>query len=241
MIAVSVLAIGFVAVKAETKYSFQEQVPGNATDGSLIITHLTDCNLTITFSDEPNLLYRMDIEYYEPVSIWFAYPRHTISADSEEASVHIYPTRRVRSLNITVGPVVSFLDIFACWNINSTIVYDGAVDLNQYLLYFDSGPLNVIVTEDIRNRVGGYIDTHDVRLGITVPTGFSGAVLFSSVSVTTERTGWEYSLDLSYSVHAYGTYDGFYNNSTESTSGDRLIGDFVFTIYCYELYLNLVS
>ncbi len=237
MVTVSVLTVGIGIVMAGTRYSFREQVPREASQAALVISEFTDCNLTITFIDEPNLLYRMDIEYYEPVPIWSAYPRHEITVGSLEAIAYIHPThtRRVRSLNITVGPAVYSLYFFRCYNLNSTIIYDGTVELNQTLVYYASGSLDVIVTEDIRNGIGASITSDEVRLDITVPTGFSGGVFFRSVSVTVERTGWAYDVDIYDDTHAYGTHDGFYNNSTE------LIGDLVFLVECDELYLKLVS
>ena len=74
----------------------------------------------------------------------------------------------------------------------------------------------------------------DVRLDITVPTGFSGGLFFHSGSATVERTGWEYCVDIYSDTHAYGTYDGFYDTFRDS-------GDLVFLIECDELYLKLVS
>jgi len=243
MVAVSVLTIGIGFVIAGTRYSFQEQVPGEVSQATLTISQLTDCNLTITFTDEPNLFYRMDIEYYEPVPIWSAYPLREITVGPVAATAQIYPSRRVRSLNITVGPAVYRLYFFRCHNLNSTIVYDGAVELNQTLWYYASGSLNVIVTEDIRNGIGALITSDEVRLDITVPTDFSGGVFFRSWSVTVERTGWAYSVDIYSDTHAYGTHDGFYTNSTttELTGGDMLIGDLLFRVECDELDLKLVS
>lgn len=243
MVTVSVLTVGIGIVMAGTIYSFQEHVPREASQAALIISELTDCNLTITFIDEPNLLYRIDIEYYEPVPIWSAYPPHKITVGPVAAGAQIYPSQRVRSLNVTVGPAVYWLDFHRCYNLNSTIVYDGAVELNQTLRYYASGSLDVIVTEDIRNGIGADITSDEVRLDITVPTGFAGCVFFQSDSVTVERTGWAYSVDINYNTHAYGTHDGFYNNSTttELTGGDMLIGDLVFQVDCDELYLKLVS
>ena len=234
MVTVSILTVGIGIVMADTRYSFQELVPDGASQAALIIYDISDCNLTITFIDESNLLYRMDIEYYEPVPIWSAYLRHEITVGPLSASAQIHPNMRVRSLNITVGPAIYQLHFFRCYNVNSTIVYDGTVELNQTLMYYASGSLNVIVTEDIRNRIGASITSDDVRLDITVPTGFSGGVFFRSGSATIERTGWEYSEDIYYDTHAYGTYDGFYDTFRDS-------GDLVFLVECDELYLKLVS
>lgn len=235
MVTVSVLSVGIGIVMVDTRYSFQELVPERTSQAALIIYDISDCNLTITFIDESNLLYRMDIQYYEPISIWSAYPSHEITVGALATSASIHPNRRVRSLNVTVGPSINYLQFFRCYNVNSTIVYDGNVEFNQTLIYYASGSLNIIVTENIRNRIGASITTDAVRLDITVPTGFSGGVFFSSESVTVERTGWAYNVDIYYDTHAYGTHDGFYNNSTE------LIGDLVFLVDCDELYLKLVS
>ncbi|MHA1963527.1 MAG: hypothetical protein ACXACG_12315 [Candidatus Thorarchaeota archaeon] len=232
MVTISVLTVGFVM--GGTRYSFQEQVPRERSQAALIISQLTDCNLTITFVDKPNLLYKIDIEYYEPVPIWFSYPQHEINIGLSAASANFRFYERVRSLNVTVGPAVFSLDLFMCHNLNSTIVYDGTVELNQTLRYYASGSLDVIVTEDIRKRIGASITSDDVRLDITVPTGFSGGLFFRSGSATVERTGWEYSVDIYSDTHAYGTYDGFYDTFRDSA-------DLVFLVECDELYLKLVS
>ncbi len=231
MVTVSVLTIGFVM--ADTRYSFQELVPEGASQVAVIIYDISDCNLTITFIDEPNLLYRMDIEYYEPIPIWSAYPSHEITVGSLAASAVIHPNRRVRFLNVIVGPAIYYLHFFRCYNVNTTIVYDGAVELNQTLDYRAGsfGSLNVIVTEDIRNGIEAGIVCDEVRLDITVPTGFSGGVKFYCGSVNVERTGWAYTVD-----QAYGTHDGFFDNDTHS-----MIADLWFQVECDELYLKLMS
>jgi hypothetical protein len=235
MITFSVLTIGIGFALAGTRYGFQEHVSGEVSQAMLRISELTNCNLTITFSDEPNLFYRIDIEYNEPVPIWFAYPRHEITVGQNDTGAHIYPSRGVKSLNITVGPVVDWLYITRCWNLISTIVYDDDVGLNQSLMYYASGSLNVTVTEDIRSGIGASITSDDVRLDITVPIGLSGGVFFHSISFTVERTGWPYSVDIYSDTHAYGTHDGFYNNST------AVIADLAFLVDCDDLFLKLVS
>jgi hypothetical protein len=241
MVATSVSIIGVGFVKVWTDYSFQEPVIKPDLQSTLFIHELVDTNLTITFSTKSNLFYKTDIVYYEPISILSASSFYEIHSGPIEVSAQIHPSQRVRFLNITVGPVVHELFIIRCWNLNTTIVYDSEVGLNQSLFYLAGGSLKVVVEEDIQHSVAGSINTDDVSLDVTVPTGFSGAVLYSSYSVTTARTGWAYSLDFNYVAHAFGTYDGFYNNSTESNGGDKLIGDLVFQIECNELHLTLVS
>ncbi|MFW9805492.1 MAG: hypothetical protein ACFFFK_02025 [Candidatus Thorarchaeota archaeon] len=241
MVSSSVVIVGVVFANVWDKYSFQLPVIQRDSQSTLFIHELVDTNLTITFSNESNLFYKTDIAYYEPISILSASSCYEVHSSPTEVSAQIHPFQRVRSLNITVGPVVHELFIIRCWNLETTIVYDSEVGLNQSLYYLAGGSLKVIVEENIQHSVAGRISADVVNLDVTIPTGFSGAVFFSSYSVTTEITGWAYSLDFYYDTHAFGTHDGFYNNSTESNGGDELIGDFVFKIDCDELHLTLVS
>ena len=239
VVLVSMVAVGVVILMADTRYHFERPISVGISKFQLLLHEISDCNLTLLFSEDPALLYSMDIEYYNPVPIWSADPFDRLTVGPEAAGVDISTTQRVRSLNITVGPAAYSVYVFRCWNFNSSIIYDGIVTQNQTFYYFASGMLTLTVTEEVGFNIGGIIRCGECILDISVPDGFSGGVYFDTSDLNiAERTGWQYeAISSSESVFGYGTYEEFY----DQVNRQRNHVDIEFSVECDILDLKLQS
>ena len=239
VVLVSMAAVGVVILMADTRYHFERPISDGISEFGLILQEISDCNLTIMFSDDPALLYSMDIEYYNSVPIWSADPLYRLTVGPEAAGVYIWATQSMKSLNITLGPAAYLVYMLMCWNCNSSIIYDGIVAQNQTLYYSASGMLRLTVTEEVGFNVGGTIRCSECILDISVPDGFSGGVYFDTPDLNmVERTGWQYeAISSDESVFGYGTYEGFYDH----VNRQRNHVDIEFSVECDILNLILRS
>lgn len=239
VVLVSMAAVGVAILMADTRYHFEKPIPEGVSKFMLILSEISDCNLTILFSEDPALLYAMDIEYYNPVPIWSADPFDRLTVQLESAWVDISRARRVRSLSITVGSAAYSVYVFRCWNLNSSISYEGILTQNQTFDYFASGMLTLTVTEEVGFNVEGTIRCSECILDISVPNGFSGGVYFRTPDLNiVERTGWQYeAISTSESVFGYGTYEEFYDHVNRQMNHV----DIYFSVECDILDLKLQS
>jgi hypothetical protein len=239
VVLVSMAAVGVVILMADTRYHFERPISDGISKFMLILQEISDCNLTIMFSDDPALLYSMDIEYYNPVPIWSADPLYRLTVGPKAAGVTIWATRSMKSLNITLGPTAYSVHMVMCDNCNSSIIYDGIVAQNQTLYYCASGMLRLTVTEEVGFNVGGAIRCSECILDISVPDGFSGGVYFDTPDLNiVERTGWQYeAISSSESVFGYGTYEEFYDHVNRQRNHVNI----EFSVECDILSLKLRS
>ena len=201
VVVVSGLAVGLLVVLPlpSLLHHYEVQVQEGQTSFNVFLGDLEDTNLSITFVDDPSLLYTMDIALYEPATPAEAYTYHPIRGYDTLLKAKV----RIRSLNITLGTGVAYYIDVGGINLDSTIIFDNGANMTWWpLTYAATGRLDLVLTEnitltsDIYLSVGGrdgFNYMTSLHLDVDLPPSVRGSLSFSDASIAfTENVGWEY-------------------------------------------------
>ncbi|MGQ4911596.1 MAG: hypothetical protein ACP6KW_05445 [Candidatus Thorarchaeota archaeon] len=201
MVVVSGLAVGLLVVLPlpSLLHHYEVKVQEGRNFFAVTLSDLEDTNLSITFVDDPSLLYTMDIALYEPATPAEAYGYHPTSSYYPLLEAKV----RIRSLNVTLGTGVEYFINLDGINLNSMIIFDnGAISEGYTLNYQGTGRLDLVLTEnitltrDISLSVGGrdgFNYMTFLHLDVDLPPSVGGSLFFSDATIAfTENVGWEY-------------------------------------------------
>ncbi len=213
LVVISILGVSIVLQYPldESGFQFERAVTSTTPDSIFFQIRADDADVSITFTENDNLLYSINITPY---------------LDSTEAGISIVMTEdswgvtlragRQKSIDIVLGTgCFYFINIVASSNLNTTIVYSNNAWVNDTALHYgvEDGDLNLRIHNNIKvNDTIGFdvwIWCRTLNLDIDVPFEWNAFVDFHSSNLTIlEMTGWH---DL-YGEYAYRTDDVYDNN-----------------------------
>lgn len=216
-VAVLIVASGFLFVYnyglPATSFHFELEYPQHVSRTSvfLSLTSLDDCLVNISFVDDPDLVYRMDIKLSEPAFASDAFV-HTVSHNWERgggqmmisfAGSIIRATMTkilVDEVQLVLGSATPYDLVVRGSNVTSTITFgNNMIGSDSSLNYQATGPsLTLIFTEDMvffnsGMEVSMLYDLPDyVNLLVDLPHGVNGSLLTTSILDREFVSGWTY-------------------------------------------------
>ena len=202
LMAVSVGTILLIWNASATSFHYEREYPVDETRWvRLALDDLEDTNVTVAFTDDPALMYSIDVTLYEPGL--------TYTFEYEEKRYHLAITLiasgRIKSINVVLGTGTPYKILIRMGdNIDTTITYDsGAVIdyLDDAFVYSCTGTLDFNFCENVNFSAGGldvaigYVpDQPDpLYLDIDLPDGMDGRIDFGPDPVTfTQLAGWHH-------------------------------------------------
>jgi len=202
LVAVVVTAVLLVWNSAATSFHYEREYPAGETKWvQLALDNLRDTNVTVTFTDDPTLMYSIDVTLY--------IPGVTYTFEEEELAyswtIDLVATGRVESVDVILGTGTSYsIFIRTGISIDTTITYgNGAMLDNRDFLYSCNGTLQFNFGENVNFTEGGLRADigapafanrpNPLHLNIDLPDGMDGRIDFSTYPVSfTDLTGWHH-------------------------------------------------
>jgi len=190
--------------RSSNSYHFEEQIPeGDVYRYSIWLKDIRDCTLNVSFIDDPDLLYNLDIGLYE------SHPEDSafdLSITDYGGTYRIYQVSfegkvRIRTIQLILGSGVPYEIVVSGSDVNSTFVYsNNAVGSDASLYYSATGSnVNLIFTENMSFNesgmeitVGSDAQTDYVNLYVDLPDGIYGGATFREPLYLQSNTGWAF-------------------------------------------------
>jgi len=187
-------------------FHFEAEFPeGDYTRVSLWLTDISDCTLNVSFTDDRELLYDLDVELYEshPETTAFDLTVSDFGENSHLLEVRFEGKLGIKSLHIVLGSGVPYEIIVpsSCSDMNATFIYgNNAVGSDASLFYSATGSfVNLIYTEDMVFSETGMevkcgVDSRPdyIYLYVDLPDGVNGVAGFREPLSLHSSTGWAY-------------------------------------------------
>lgn len=216
------------------------------TDVWVLLSELHDCILNVSFVDDPELIYGMDVELSESAFASTAF-EHTVSYDwgadhpriiFQGAIVQQAMTRvLVDEVKLVLGSAVPYSIGVSGENVTSTFSFgNNMVGSDSFVSYRASGPhLTMVFTEDIVfsdtgmevSISGGSVPDY-VYLDVDLVDEVSGVVSFDGNLYLHENIGWTKESGFS----SFTTY------STDPSQPEPLLSVFIQNVYGVHLWLR---
>lgn len=202
LIAVVVGAVLLVWDASATSFHYEREYPAGETKYvQLALDNLRDTNVTVTFTDDPTLMYSIDVTLYKPGM--------TYTIEEEELiyswTIDLVGTGRVKSVDVVLGTGTSYsVFVRTGISINTTITYgNGAILDNREFLYSCNGTLQFNFGENVNFTKGGlradigapaFVNRPSpLSLNIDLPEGMDGRIDFRNDPITfTQMAGWHH-------------------------------------------------
>lgn len=200
LIAVVVGAVLLVWNSSATSFHYERQYPTNETKYvRLALDDLKDTNVTVTFTDDPTLMYSIDVTLYVPgITYTFEYEER-----SDYLAVDLIATGRVESIDVVLGTGSSYeILVRNGVNIDATVAFgNNAVLGAREFIYTCTGSFHFSFDENVNFTDGGLLATVGIAglapdslyLNIDIPDGMDGRIDFGPDPVTfTQLAGWHH-------------------------------------------------
>lgn len=193
LVAVVGLVVVFMGLPAtQTSFHYERQYPADETRKVYLEIDTIDTNITITFVDDPRLMYSVDVVQYEPGD------HHNARYQELETVIDFSIERpsRAKSIDVVLGTGTYYDIILSGTNFNVSVVYDnGALLEGQECIVSGTGSLYFELTEDVDFSDMGLevsVSTHvDVDLVVDLPTGLNGRLDTRGATLgTNTASGW---------------------------------------------------
>jgi hypothetical protein len=163
----------------------------------LWLTDIQDCNLTVTFTDNPDLLYSIDIDLYEAAPSSSAF----VLTVEEWFDIRFQAILSIKSLQVTLGTGVPYKIVVSGTDVNATFIYDNnVIGSGASLNYGATGSfISLNFTEDMvfsdtgmEVRVGATGEADIAYLHTDLPDGVNGEATFREPLSLHSVIGWVY-------------------------------------------------
>ena len=154
-----------ILVPLEQTYHFESYVNPETAKGNFSVIKLInmdDCNLTVSCVDNPELVYSVDIEFYEPTRAGYDF-KITQRDQSFELGVSDFTSEsfkaelvRMKSVNLVLGSGFVYHLRIHGGKLNSSIVLENEVHLDQYFQYLANGTLKISFENDVNYPRGWF-------------------------------------------------------------------------------------
>ncbi len=186
-------------------FHFESEYPeGDIDPVQLWLTDIRDCSLNVSFVDDPDLLYKIDVELYgsHPASSAFELSINDYRVHSGWVEVRFEGIQRIKSLHVVLGSGVPYeIVVPSSSDMNATFVYgNNAVGSDASLFYSATGSiLSLIFTEDMvfsetgmEVTIGSAGLSDYVYLYTDLPDGVSGGATFREPLYLQSSNGWAF-------------------------------------------------
>ncbi len=186
-------------------FHYRAQFPeGDYTRVSLWLTDIQDCTLNVSFTDDPELLYNIDVQLYgsHPEASAFELTVSDFGENSHLLEVRFEGKLSIRSLHVVLGSGVPYeIIVPSSSDMNATFTYgNNAVGSDASLFYSATGSIvSLIFTEDMvfsetgMEVICGADSRPDyIYLYTDLPDGVSGGATFKEPLYLQSSTGWAY-------------------------------------------------
>jgi hypothetical protein len=228
--------------QSSSSFHFEADYPeGDRYPVYLWLTDIQDCALNVSFVDDPNFLYEMDVELYEsqPASSAFDLTVNDYRITSGWMDVSLHGVESIKSLQVTLGSGVPYFIVVTGTDVNATFIYDNNVmGSGECLDYSASGSfVNLQFTEDVvvsnegmEIEVGtsGAKRPDNIYLTLDLPDGVNGIGQFSEPLSIHAITGWTW--------HSGG--GDFTTYATENHNVQPSIGITLWAEYAVHVWLS---
>lgn len=196
-------AVMLIPQSSSTYHLEAAYLVGERTPVGLSFSGVTDCTLDISFVDNPDLLYAIDVWLYEPLLPSSAF-HLTLTDDRDQSgavSVLFEGVARIKCLQVVLGSGVPYNILVAspCSDMETTIVYtNNMIGTNATLDYSATGSsLDLTFTEDMifsergmDVTVGETALADTVYLSVNLVDGVNGRAVLSTPLTIHQNTGW---------------------------------------------------
>ncbi len=189
---------------SDTFHFESEYLEGDRDPVQLWLTDIQDCTLNVSFVDDADLLYDIDVELYgsHPASSAFELSVNDYRVHSGWVEVRFEGKLSIKSLHVVLGSGVPYeIIVPASSDMNATFVYgNNAVGSDASLFYSATGSIvNLIFTEEMvfsetgMEVICGTDSRPDyIYLYVDLPDGVNGAAGFREPLSLHSSTGWAY-------------------------------------------------
>lgn len=186
-------------------FHFDVEFPeGDYTRVLLWLTTIQDCTLNVSFIDDPDLLYNLDVEMYgsHPAASAFDLIVSDFGENSHLLQVHLEGKTSIKTLQLVLGSGVPYQIMVSGSDVNATFVYgNNVLGSESHLHYYATGSIvNLIFTEDMvfsdtgMEVICGTNSRPDyVYLYVDLPDGVNGVAGFREPLSLHSSNGWAYS------------------------------------------------
>jgi hypothetical protein len=178
---------------------------------TLWLTDLQDSILDVSFVDDSDLIYRMDIELFNPS---FAASAFELTIEASRTQVRFNALVAIRRVMLVLGSATPYDILVGGSNVTGTFVFGNNMKGSDTELHYSAtGVVNLTLTEDIeflggemRVIAGTQLGLPDyVYIDVDVIEGLNGQITFNGPFSLHSSTGWEY-------------YSSFFDDVTYRTS-----------------------
>lgn len=200
LVAVMVGAILLVWNSSATSFHYERSYPSGETKYvRLALDDLEDTNVTVTFTDDPALMYSIDVTLYSAgITFTFEYEER-----NDYLTVDLVAIGRIESIDVVLGIGTSYRILVRNGaNINATIAFgNDAVLGGREFIYTCTGSFHFSFDESVNFTDGGLVATvgmpglapDSLYLDIDLPDSMPGEIDFSTYPVVfTSLTGWSH-------------------------------------------------
>ncbi len=204
LISVVIIAVGFIGVAniIENRlitYHYEKWISGSENRNTrFTISGIEDANITISFIDQPNLWYLVDITHYTSIK------KHSVEGVTKPSflplRVHLRSITPVRNINIVLGTDMVHSLYISGENLNTRVIVDnGAKISGSKCKFYGTGIFQFVLKENVNfTSVGMDVEIGDfyaeipapelVLIDINLPVGMNGH--FTSGNASFIRNDW---------------------------------------------------
>jgi len=186
----------FLLPRSSSSFHLEAEYTGAGVDPIYLwLTDIQDCNLTISFVDEPSLLYSIDVELYEAAPSSSAF----VLTVEEWFDIRFEASMSMKRLQVVLGSGVPYKIVVSGSDVNATFVYDNdVIGSGASLNYGATGSFisltfteNMTFTDTGMEVSVGLPEEADIAyLHIDLPDGVNGAASFREPIYLHSNSGW---------------------------------------------------
>lgn len=203
VLALLVVAAGTVILllpRSASSFHLEAEYSGDGIDPIFFwLTGLQDCSLNVSFIDDPDLMYEIDVELYESQPAPSAFD---LSVD-QFLDIRFEGILSIKSLQVTLGSGVSYMIRVSsfCSNVNATFIYaNNVIGSAASLHYSATGSfISLTFTEEMvfsdigmEVSVGAAGEPDLAYLHTDLADGVNGKATFREPLSIHSNTGWVY-------------------------------------------------
>jgi hypothetical protein len=218
VIAIIVIGAGTVLLllpRSADTFHLEKNLPeGNYTSISFQLKGIQDCSLNVSFVNNPDLFYSLDIQLYASAPAATAFDVSIGGEGLTLLQVQFIGKTRIKNINLVLGSGLPYAIGVLGTNVNGTFIYENnAIGSSASLVFLATGSfVDLRLTEDmvfsntemeIDVGTGSQDRPNIVYLSVDLPDGVNGIAAISKPLSIHANTGWTlYSLGSSSETYA---------------------------------------
>jgi hypothetical protein len=197
--------------RSDTHHGLIRGLPeGSYTRVTFHLNDIQDCSMNVSFIDDPELLYSLDVQLYEPSPAASAFDL-TVSEGTNPLQVTFVGKVRIKEIRLVLGSGMPYGVGVLGSNVNATVVYgNSAIGSGASFNFQTTGSFVdlqfteslVFTSEGMEVGVGnaGVGRPDNVYLSLDLPDGVNGIGSFSKPLSIHANTGWTLDFEMPSSI-----------------------------------------